>query len=127
MRLVSDPGYAEVELSGSAEELTRLADAVARGEGLLSTVSTPGSNELTGAEVLEAPGHVLIRRDPERQILVISGDSASRAVLAENLLAMATAEDGGHLHIEHFPDHDYLAEGSLALMVSSPHGGMPTR
>ncbi|MFI8327169.1 hypothetical protein [Streptomyces sp. NPDC085529] len=70
------------------------------------------------------PG-VLVQRDAERQILVIRGDSVGRAALAEQLLAMATAEDGGHLHIDYFPGHAYLAEGSLSLVVNSPHGGMP--
>ncbi|MER5905513.1 hypothetical protein ABT150_36420 [Streptomyces mirabilis] len=86
------------------------------------------SDALVGVEVLKSSGPgVLIRRDAERQILVISGDSAGRAVLAENLRAMATAEDGGHLHIDYFPGHFYLAEGSLPLVVNSPHGGMPRR
>ncbi|MFD9512981.1 Imm32 family immunity protein [Streptomyces mirabilis] len=128
MRVVSDPGSAEVDLSASAEELSWLASAVARGEGLLSSTSSPGSDALAGVEVLKSSGPgVLIRRDAERQILVISGDSAGRAVLAENLRALATDEDGGHLHIDYFPGHFYLAEGSLPLVVNSPHGGMPTR
>ncbi|MFF3579785.1 Imm32 family immunity protein [Streptomyces mirabilis] len=128
MRMVSDPGYTEVDLSASAEELTWLASAVARGEGLLSSTPSPGGDALVGVEVLKSSGPgVLIRRDAERQILVISGDSAGRAVLAEDLRAMATYEDGGHLHIDHFPGHFYLAEGSLPLVVNSPHGGMPRR
>ncbi|MFI1480893.1 hypothetical protein [Streptomyces sp. NPDC020747] len=128
MRLVSDPEYGEVDLSASAEELTGLASAVAQGEGLLSSAYPSDGNTLAGIEVrgTSGPG-VLIHRDPERQILVISGDSASRTVLAENLQAMATAEDGGHLHVDYFPGHFYLAEGSLPLVVNSPHGGMPTR
>ncbi|WP_405956297.1 hypothetical protein [Streptomyces phaeochromogenes] len=128
MRLVSDLEYGEVDLSASAEELTDLASAVAQGEGLLSSTLSPDGNTLAGVEVrgTSGPG-VLIRRDPERQILVISGDSASRTVLAENLRAMATAEDGGHLHVDYFPGHCYLAEGSLPLVVNSPHGGMSTR
>ncbi|MCX5188514.1 hypothetical protein [Streptomyces sp. NBC_00268] len=128
MRLVSDPGYGEVELSASAEELTGLASAVARGEGLFSSILSPGGNTLAGVEVRGSSGPgVLIHRDAERRILVISGDFAGRAVLAENLRDMATAEDGGHLHIDYFPGHHYLAEGSLPLVVNSPHGGMPTR
>jgi hypothetical protein len=128
VRLVSDPGYGAVDLFASAEELTCLASAVAQGEGMLSSTSSPSSNALAGVEVKKTSGPgVLIRRDAERQILVISGDSASRAVLAENLQAMATAEDGGGLHVDYFPGHFYLAEGSLPLVVNSPHGGMPTR
>ncbi|MFJ8107090.1 hypothetical protein [Streptomyces sp. NPDC096132] len=128
MRLVSDPGYGEVVLSASAEELAELASAVAQGEGLLGSTLSPGSDTLTGVEVrgTSGPG-VLIHRDAERHILVISGDTAGRAVLAENLRGMATADDGGHLHIDYFPGHYYLAEGSLPLVVNSPHGGMPIR
>ncbi len=56
---------------------------------------------------------------------MISGDSAGRAVLADNLRGMASAEDGGHL-VE-YPGYDYLVEESRPLAVSSPHGGMPPR
>ncbi|MEU6238802.1 hypothetical protein [Kitasatospora sp. NPDC047058] len=128
MRLVCDPVYGEVDLTASAEELSRLAAAVAAGEGWLDATASPGGNALAGVEVkgTSGPG-VLVRRDPERQILVISGDSASRAVLADNLWGMASAEDGGHLHVDYFPGHFYLAEGSLPLVVNSPHGPMPAR
>ncbi|MFH8259307.1 Imm32 family immunity protein [Streptomyces roseolus] len=128
MRLVRDPVYGEVDLTASAGELSRLADAVAAGEGWFNSTTSPGSNALTGIEVggTSGPG-VLIRLDLERQILVISGDSASRAVLADNLYGMASAEEGGHLHVDYFPGHFYLAEGSLPLVVNSPHGGMPAR
>jgi hypothetical protein len=33
---------------------------------------------------------------------------------------MSEATDGGHLHIEHYPDHPYIGEGSLPLVVNSP-------
>ena len=128
MRLVCDPVSSEVDLKASAEELSRLAVAVADGEGVLRSAVSPGSNDLAGVEVKKTSGPgVLIRLDPERQILVISGDSAGRAVLADNLLSMASAEGGGHLHVDYFPGHFYLAEGSLSLIINSPHGGMPAR
>ncbi|ELP66327.1 hypothetical protein ACKI1I_32780 [Streptomyces turgidiscabies] len=127
MRLVPDPGSGEVDVSASAEELMRLANAVALGEGVVSATSSPGSDTLTGIRINRTSGPgAFIHQDAERRILVISGDSASREALAENLQSMATAEDGGHLHIDYFPGHDYLAEGSVPLVVNSPHGGMPT-
>ncbi|KJY28083.1 hypothetical protein [Streptomyces sp. NRRL S-495] len=128
MRLICDPVHGEVDLTASAEELNRLAAAVAEGEGLLSSTPSAGSDALTGIEVKKTAGPgVLVRLDSERQVLVISGDSAGRTVLAENLRGIASAEDGGHLHIDYFPGHFYLAEGSLPLVVNSPHGGMPAR
>ncbi|MFI0351728.1 hypothetical protein [Actinomadura sp. 9N407] len=122
--------YSEVDLKASAAELNRLADAVAEGEGevLLSSTPSPRSDALAGivVEGTAGPG-VLVHLDSERRFLVISGDSAGREVLADNLRGMASAEDGGHLHIDYFPGHFYLAEGSVPLVVISPHGGMPTR
>ncbi|MEV7347068.1 hypothetical protein [Streptomyces sp. NPDC093544] len=130
MRLVSDPVSGEVDLTATATELACLARAVAEGVGFISSVSASplDGNTLAGIEVRKAPGSgVRIGLDARRQILVISGDPDARAVLAENLHAMVTAEDGGHLHIDHFPEHPYLVAGSLPLVVNSPHGGMPTR
>jgi len=128
VRLACDPLFSEVDLMASAGELSRLAGAVAGGEGLLRSTAPPGGNALAGVEVEKTSGPgVLIRLDPGRQVLVISGDSAGRAVLAGNLLSMASAQDGGHLHAGYFPGHFYLAEGSLSLVVNSPHGGMPAR
>ncbi|MEV8098904.1 hypothetical protein [Kitasatospora sp. NPDC085879] len=128
MRLVSDPLYGEIDLTATAEELRRLAGAVADGEGLLGATTPPRDHELAGVEVRTTPGPgVLLHLDSAGRTLVISGDSAGRAGLAENLREMACAGDGGHLHIDYFPGHFYLAEGSLPLVVNSPHGGMPTR
>lgn len=49
------------------------------------------------------------------------------AILAGNFAAMGEADDGGHLHIESYPDHFYLAEDSLPLVANFPLGGMPRR
>ncbi|WP_439957425.1 Imm32 family immunity protein [Nocardia arthritidis] len=40
--------------------------------------------------------------------------------------AQGRSEDGGHLHIDYFPGHPFLVEGSLPIVIDSPHGGMPT-
>ncbi|WP_233571193.1 hypothetical protein [Nocardiopsis sp. Huas11] len=124
---MSDTACDEVDLKASALELRRLADAVAKGEGLLGA-RAPTAGALAGVEVERTPGPgVLIHLDSARRILVISGDAAGRAVLADMIRDMASAEDGGHLHIDYYPGHFYLAEGSVPLVVNSPHGGMPTR
>ncbi|WP_256642489.1 Imm32 family immunity protein [Streptomyces murinus] len=34
------------------------------------------------------------------------------------------AEQGDHLHVEHFPAHDYLAEGSESLVVATDSGAV---
>ncbi|MER5862399.1 hypothetical protein [Kitasatospora sp. NPDC002040] len=128
MQLKSDRACTEILISGSAAELTLLAEAVAAGEGFLAAVTEPGSGTPTGIGAERAPGPgVLVRIDTERRLLLISGDDDARAVLAANLRGIATADEGGHLHIDYYPDHYYLVEGSVPLVVESPHGGMPHR
>lgn len=130
MKIEFDPSYALGDVSGSAEDLNLLARVVAEGEGVIDLPSSAatGRHDLTGVDVRDTPGPgVLLHLDASRRVLVISGDGPARTVLADNLREMAELDDGGHLHIEYFPDHFFLAEGSLALVVNSPHGGMPRR
>ncbi|MFE3902820.1 hypothetical protein ACFXPY_21525 [Streptomyces sp. NPDC059153] len=128
MRLFSDPVFGEVDLTASAEELADLAYAVAEGDGFIGSASSLDGDTLVGIEARKASGAgVRIELDALRQVLVISGDPGARAILADNLKAMATAEDGGHLHIDYFPEHPYLVEGSVPIVVNSPHGGTPTQ
>ncbi|MEV7216459.1 hypothetical protein AB0O31_25630 [Kitasatospora cineracea] len=130
--LVFDPVFEEVELTGSAAELARLAGAVAEGAGFIGSapVAVPDRETLAGVEVGEAHGPgVAIRLDSPRRVLVISGDPAARARFADNLAAMTAAmadeTGGGHRHVEHFPGHPYLAEGSVPLVVGIPAEGPP--
>jgi hypothetical protein len=70
-------------------------------------------------------GSVRITVEPSRAALTITEDLASLAMLAANLDAMATDEQGGHLHIDYFPGHAYLDPDSTPIVVNSPQGGMP--
>ncbi|AZP22149.1 hypothetical protein ACIGMX_03505 [Streptomyces aquilus] len=129
-RVRHHPASGEVDLSAPAAELHRLARAVAEGAGVLWTTTGPDGDDgtLAGVEIRDTPGPgVRVTVDPARRVLLIDGDGDARALLAANLRNMADADDGGHLHVDHFPDHPYLAEGSLPLVVNSPHGGMPGR
>lgn len=129
MRIVSHSTFGEVHLSATETELTRLADLVAAGEGSLTCESDPAEpRALAAVEVAQTadPG-VRIHVEAARRVLVISGDPGTRAILVGNLNGMAQMEDGGHLHVDYFPDHPYLAAGSVPLVVDSPHGGMPRR
>ncbi|MBS2548660.1 hypothetical protein KGQ19_17465 [Catenulispora sp. NL8] len=123
-----DAAFGEVDLKASAEELIALAGAVAQGTGYVVSTPARDSGGLVGIQVVQSSGPgVRLDLDIRRKVLVISGDQASRKILAENLHDLAAVEDGYHLHIDYFPDHAYLAEGSMSLVVSSPRGGMPTR
>jgi hypothetical protein len=59
------------------------------------------------------------RRAGSGPYLCIVGDLKRLGVLAANLRETAEMQDGGHLHVDHFPGHPYLAPGSISLVVNS--------
>ena len=115
---------AEVEITGTAEELVQLAEHV-RAVRTLSLQAdhdpAPYAQCLTAVETHDTDAKVSITIDPSRRTLVITGDAASRDLLARNVEKMWEATDsGGHLHIEHYPGHPYLADGSGTLVLAKP-------
>lgn len=122
MRLQFPTGFDEGLLSASTQELARVADAVAEGEGFVSTTGRPDGKAVLEVEArTTADAGVRLDLDRARRILVITGGLETRGILADNLRAVATVESGGHLHIDYFPDHPYLCAGSVSLVVDSPH------
>ncbi|MGW6708589.1 Imm32 family immunity protein [Streptomyces sp. NPDC054956] len=132
MRIVFFSHDEGVDVSGGAADLVALALALGEGKGGMVIIPSAepsfGGTDLTSVEVVSTGGPgVLIRVDSERSALVIEGDQAGLTVLGDVLRSVAEMDDGGHQHIEYFPDHSYLAAGSLPMVVNSPHGGMPIR
>lgn len=131
MKILFFPPTTEIDLSGDQTDLTTLAALVASGNGSLSSGARPddppGEIALTHVRVRTTETMVLIKGDPDTGSLTITGALEHLHVLADNLNEMAQSDAGGHQHIEHWPDHFYLAEGSHPLVVNSPHGGMPRR
>ncbi|MEU2448766.1 hypothetical protein ABZ605_01690 [Streptomyces sp. NPDC012765] len=128
------PESDEVDVSGDATELAGLALVLLTGQGASRTTTSTsteagfGGTALASIEVVgtDGPG-VRIAVDPARGALVIEGDRAGLAALADDLRGVAEMDDGGHRHIEYYPDHHYLAADSQPIVVNSPHGGMPLR
>ncbi|MFC7329617.1 Imm32 family immunity protein [Marinactinospora rubrisoli] len=122
------PPSREVIVTGSADALHALAHTVAAGG---RCTAGPGSEDgavlLVAVEAGTAPGPVRVEADLAERVLRIHGAGEYRAVLGAALHDTAAMTDGGHLHVDHYPDHPYLAEGSAPLIVESPHGGMPRR
>lgn len=51
--------------------------------------------------------------------LVLAGEPKSLNVLGENMEWLAgNPTEGGHLHIDYFPDHYYLRAGSFPLTLA---------
>ncbi|MFE0463143.1 hypothetical protein ACFW1A_28210 [Kitasatospora sp. NPDC058965] len=124
MILTFAASHGELDLSGTREELLQLAAVLTTGTGW---VGLTGAG-LAGIEVRPAPGPgVSLAVDEPRQLLLITGDQEARELFADNLVGVAEMDDGGHWHVDHYPDHPFLAPGPLWMVVNSPHGGMPRR
>ncbi|MFF2401757.1 Imm32 family immunity protein [Streptomyces goshikiensis] len=132
MRILFFPHEDGVDVSGGAADLVALALALVAGKGGMGTTASAeprfGGTELASVEVVSTSGPgVRIKVDSEQSVLLIEGDQLGLTALGDELRSIAEMDDGGHRHIEYFPDHYYLAAGSLAMVVNSPHGGMPAR
>jgi hypothetical protein len=130
MKIVFHPTPPEVDVAASAAEYRALSELLRSGHGYqsaeLASADAFGRIALSRVDVSAVPtGRVRITVEPSRAALIITGDFASLAMLAANLDALATDEEGGHLHIDYFPGHAYLDPTSTPIIVNSPHGGMP--
>lgn len=111
----------EVEVSGTRAGLLALAGVLRGGGDLaLAPVADPAPYDRAPARLrvrLREAGRVRVSVDDT--ILLIEGGPGSIAVLAENVEGFAAEADDPrhHLHIDYFPGHFYLAEGSAPLVV----------
>ncbi|MGH3292861.1 MAG: Imm32 family immunity protein [Trebonia sp.] len=130
MKATFHPRFGEIGVSGSADDYGRLAAMVRQGAGTLAADSvdaeTGSQLALTLIRVSTVPDEaVLIRADEAERALIITGNLRYLAVFADNIASLAQDQHGGHRHIEYFDGHAYLAEGSGALILNAPRGGMP--
>lgn len=113
----------ELELSGTPSDLLTMSRKLRSGEGvaLLAKVSDPFpySRSLSRIEVRRASGKIRISSSGDSESLSVEGEIESLALLADNIEGFALgAIQGDHLHVDYFPEHDYLAEGSGSLVVA---------
>ncbi|GAA4592163.1 hypothetical protein GCM10023194_53300 [Planotetraspora phitsanulokensis] len=130
MEILLTDSTGEIDLSADRATLSHLADLLARGSGSVSADPAQdapfGQTPLTHLFVQSVDGEsVVVVADAETHSLSIAGDGVFLKIFADNVRAMAETDDGGHLHIDFYPDHPYLGEGSAPLVVNSPHGEMP--
>lgn len=113
-----------MEVSGTVDALEEWANALTRDDVEISTSPgdgpSPYSRYLAGIRVRStAHGLVKMSVDAERQALSFTGSGQSMKVLSENIRGLCReGVSGEHLHIEHFPDHFYLAESRISLVVA---------
>jgi hypothetical protein len=113
----------EVDVAGRACDLEELAGILAVGSGSPATFSgadpSPYQGFLPGIVVRSVPeSRVVLSVDGGEGVLNIVGSSDFLCILAENLLDLCReGVRGEHLHIEYFPEHFYLAESRVSLVV----------
>ena len=112
----------EVEVSGTRAGLLALAGVLRSGGDLaLAPVADPAPYDRALVRLgvrLRRAGRVRVSVDGG--VLVVEGGPEAIAVLAENVEGFAAEADDPrhHLHIEYFPGHFYLAEGSAPLVLA---------
>lgn len=113
----------EIDLEGSPEALRELAKLVRSAVAVtidLAPVSgrrDPYEGYLRKVIIQPDELKVRVRRNDDR--LIISGTASARDIFADNLLyAAETHQMGEHGHVDYYPDHYYLAEGSEPLVIS---------
>ncbi|MFJ4811726.1 Imm32 family immunity protein [Streptomyces longwoodensis] len=113
----------ELELSGTRSELLALGRELRNGHGEfpLEEVSDPFpySRSLARMSVRRASGKIMISSSVDSECLDVQGGEEAFALLADNIEGFASEADGDdHLHVDYYPDHDYLAEGSGSVVVA---------
>jgi hypothetical protein len=120
--LHSDP-TGESELSGTRSELLTLGQKLCsgRGEIVLAKVSNPFpyTRSLSRIEFQQAAGKIRVTSSGDGEVLEVAGGLEFFYLLAANIEGFALeADQGNHFHVDYFPEHDYLADGSGSLVVA---------
>ncbi|MEW2051769.1 hypothetical protein OHS71_01355 [Streptomyces sp. NBC_00377] len=123
MKVLRGDSTGELELSGTRSELLALGRELrtGRGEFPLEKVSDPFpySRSLSRMSVRRASGKIMISSSGDSESLDVQGGEEAFALLADNIEGFASEADGDdHLHVDYYPDHDYLAEGSGSVVVA---------
>jgi hypothetical protein len=116
----------ELELAGRLQDIAWLAEQL----GQVTEVLAVDLRDITPAAIAPYDGglrHLSLRPAPGSDVVIrssgdelsISGDPSKLRILADNLASFAGTSHsvGQHLHIEHYPDHFYLASESQPLVV----------
>ncbi|WP_327178570.1 hypothetical protein OG599_27085 [Streptomyces sp. NBC_01335] len=123
LKVLRSDSTSELELSGSRSELLALGQKLRKGEGEALLVRAPDpfpySRSLLRIEVHQASGKIRVYYSEGAESLNFIGRLESLYLLAENIEGFALdAVQGDHLHVDYFPEHDYLTEGSESLVVA---------
>lgn len=119
-----------VEIEGTAQTLREFAQRIEECTGHcdIQVAMPSGSNDrglhrANAVTIQISAGPVNI--SPTEDRILISGSKVKLLVLVQNILWLADNDTGGapiqlkdHIHIEYHPDHFFLAEGALPVVVT---------
>jgi hypothetical protein len=119
----------ELELSGTRSELLALGRELRSGQGEISLEKVsdpfPYSRSLSWMGCQLGSGKILISSSGDGEAVEVRGGPEALALLADNIEGFASeADQDDHLHVDYFPDHDYLAEGSGSVVVVIDEGAV---
>lgn len=122
LKVLREDSTGEMELSGTRSELLALGRGLRSGQGEFRIPKDsnpfPYDRSLSRIEFRQASGKVRISSSGDGETLEVQGRLESLALLADNIEGFALeADQDDHLHVDYFPEHDYLAEGSESLVV----------
>jgi hypothetical protein len=119
-------GNSGIDLEGTAMSLLELAERVQRLRGretfelsIPSVPPAPYSGYLRSLQIEVGEGNVHILLDHDR--VYITGSAEKMEILAKNIASLASqksSHSSEHSHIEYFPGHFYLTEGSEPLVLT---------
>ncbi|GAA2668288.1 MULTISPECIES: hypothetical protein [Actinosynnema] len=113
----------EAALSGTPQEYAELAAALERGRGRFELVTTKSVTpygvalETLSVDAVDTP---TVRITVDRTALDLAIRGPERHLATLGMIVRASADSGvpkGHVHLEGFEGHDFLAEDSFSLTV----------
>jgi hypothetical protein len=123
LKVLRGDATGELELSGTRTELLALARELRSGGGATLLAKDPDpfpyTRSLARIVVHQVGGKVRVSSAGDSESLDFAGGPEWLSHLAENIEVFAAdAHDDEHLHVDYYPEHDYLIEGSGSLVVA---------
>jgi hypothetical protein len=113
----------EVNIAGHVRDLEEFVGVLVLGSGSLATSSEGDPSPyreflscIAVRSVLE--GRIVLSVDEDEGVLKIAGSLKFLYILAENICELCRESVlGEHLHVDYFPEHFYLAESQVSLVI----------
>ena len=123
MRIDYSPRSREVCLTATKAEFSELTKKYLLSKSIIPCPETelkikpPYENFLNGVIIQQTKDKLTTIQIVENNFLEISGAVSSLEIFSDNLKTLSENPDWVHLHIEYYPEHPYLSEESLPIVL----------